>query len=157
MSAAKEDTLVFQVDLWSAEGELPQDIMEVMTRSKEIQYSSRTRAMTSRFKHAQNMRHTFAALYQKLPEELKKSPEARLLYKDSDIHVYNIVHLIYRARHHEGFSKDYEFSRSSMEDHWKAGYHDTVRSLRHKNILKRPDCAEGIKIFDIAKEETGGL
>lgn len=152
MSGAKDDTLIFQVDLWSAEGELPKDIMEVMTRSKEIQYSSRTRAMTSRFKYAQNMRHAFSTLYEKLPEALKNTPEAQMLYKNSDTQVYNLVHLIYRARHHEGFSKDYEFSRSSMEDHWKAGYHDTVRSLRHKNILKRPDCAEGVKTYDVAEE-----
>lgn len=152
MNEAKDDTLVFQVDLWSAEGELPKDIMEVMTRAKEIQYSSRTRAMTTQFKQAQKIRHAMSALYKKLPESLKNTPEAKALYKASDINVYNIVHLIYRARHHEGYSKDYEFSRSSMEDHWKAGYNDTVRSLRHKSILKRPDCSEGIKIYDVSEE-----
>lgn len=152
MNEANEDTLVFQVDLWSALGELPKDILEVMTRGKEIQYSSRTRAMTTRFKRAHKMRHAFATLYKQLPESLKNTPEAQMLSEASDIHVYNIVHLIYRARHYEGFSKDYEFSRSSMEDHWKAGYHDTVRSLRHKTILKRPTCAEGIKTFDVAEE-----
>jgi NTE family protein len=35
--------------------------------------------------------------------------------------VYNIVHLIYRSRHYEGHSKDYEFSPLTMEDHWRAG------------------------------------
>lgn len=152
MNDAREDTLVFQVDLWSAQGELPRDIMEVMTRGKEIQYSSRTRATTTRFMRTHKLRHAFATLYEKLPENLKNTEEAQMLYKASDVHVYNIVHLIYRARHHEGFSKDYEFSRSSMEDHWKAGYTDTVRSLRHKTILRRPDCAEGIKTFDVAEE-----
>lgn len=45
--------------------------------------------------------------------------------------VYNIVHLIYRARNYEGPSKDYEFSQLSMQDHWRAGYHDALRTLRH--------------------------
>jgi len=37
-----------------------------------------------------------------------------------------MVHLIYRAKNYEGNSKDYEFSRASMETHWRAGYHDIV-------------------------------
>ena len=32
----REDTLAFQVDLWSARGELPRDMIEVDTRQKEI-------------------------------------------------------------------------------------------------------------------------
>ena len=52
--------------------------------------------------------------------------------------VYNIVQLIYRAQNYEGHSKDYEFSRLSMQDHWRAGYHDAVRTLRHPEVLARP-------------------
>jgi NTE family protein len=151
MDEAMQDTLVFQVDLWSAKGGFPRDMFEVMTREKEIRYSSRTRAMTTSFKHAQKMRHAFAALYDKLPANLKRTEEARMLLSDSDINVYNIVHLIYRARHYEGYSKDFEFSRLSMEEHWKAGYHDTVRSLRHKEVLKLPECPEGIETYDMLK------
>jgi hypothetical protein len=29
----------------------------------------------------------------------------------------------------EGHSKDYDFSRTSMEEHWRAGYYDAVRTL----------------------------
>ncbi|TJW26694.1 MAG: patatin-like phospholipase family protein, partial [Mesorhizobium sp.] len=43
-STPRQDTLAFQVDLWSAQGEIPRNIAEVTTRQKEIQYSSRTRA-----------------------------------------------------------------------------------------------------------------
>jgi Patatin phospholipase len=35
------------------------------------------------------------------------------------------VQLIYRAKNYEGHSKDYEFSRGGMEEHWGAGYHAT--------------------------------
>jgi NTE family protein len=152
MDEAAKDTLIFQVDLWSARGTFPKDMLGVMERQKEIQYSSRTRAVTDKFKRTQELRHNFAALYEKMPEELKKTPEAQKLFAASDLNVYNIVHLIYRSHHYEGFSKDYEFSRMTMEEHWNAGYHDTVRSLRHKEILKRPTCAEGINTYDVAEE-----
>ena len=32
---------------------------------------------------------------------------------------------------YETFSKDYEFSRTSMREHWEAGYSDTVETLAH--------------------------
>ena len=45
----RQDTLAFQVDLWSAQGRLPLNMAEVTTRQKEILYSSRTRDNTTRF------------------------------------------------------------------------------------------------------------
>ena len=50
------DTLVFQVDLWSARGTMPRDLSEVGVRMKEIQYSSRTRAATDEFRRMQKLR-----------------------------------------------------------------------------------------------------
>src|SRR6202045_51030 len=72
----RRDTVAFQVDLWSAHGEFPRNMLEVMTREKEIRYSSRTRAGTDLFKHLQRLRCAAASLLEKLPDELKNSPEA---------------------------------------------------------------------------------
>lgn len=146
----RQDTLAFQVDLWSARGEFPGDLAEVATRQKEIQYSSRTRATTDQFKRLQRMRCALATLLEKLPDDLKASEEAKMLRSAADHKVYNIVHLIYRSRHYEGHSKDYEFSRLTMEDHWRAGYHDAVRTLRHQEVLERPSHLEGVFTFDLA-------
>jgi NTE family protein len=150
-SRPRRDTLAFQVDLWSARGEFPRHMLEVMTREKEIRYSSRTRAGTDQFKHVQRLQHAVAELLENLPEELKNSPEAQLLSTVAHRKVYNIVHLIYRARNYEGHSKDYEFSRASMEEHWRAGYHDARRTLRHPEILERPN-GEGVLTFDLAQD-----
>jgi NTE family protein len=130
------DTLTFQVDLWSARGELPRTLAEVSTRQKEIQYSSRTRAGTDNIRHVQRLRRAMADLLDKLPEDLRNGPEAQLLRSVGDQKVYNIVHLIYRARNYEGHSKDYDFSRASMQEHWRAAYYDTIRTLRHPEVLE---------------------
>ncbi|MDB5435379.1 MAG: hypothetical protein JWR47_1636 [Phenylobacterium sp.] len=151
-SLPRQDTLAFQVDLWSARGTFPGNLAEVETRRKEIQYSSRTRANTDQFKYAQRVRNTVASLLAQLPEELKASPEAQLLSGIADRKAYTIAHLIYRASGHEGHSKDYEFSRSSMETHWRAGYHDTVRTLRHPHLLERPANHEGVVVFDLERD-----
>ena len=151
-SEPRMDTLAFQVDLWSARGDFPRDLSEVAMRQKEIQYSSRTRANTDSFKRQQKLRCSLARLLEQLPDELKKSEEARHLETMADHKVFNIVHLIYRTKHYEGQSKDYEFSRLSMEEHWQAGYLDAVRTLRHPEVLQRPDNREGVFTFDLAQD-----
>jgi NTE family protein len=151
-SEPRRDTLAFQVDLWSARGDFPRNMLEVMTREKEIRYSSRTRAGTDQFNHVQRLRRAVADLLEKLPEDLRNSPEAKLLGTAADRKVYNIIHLIYRAKNYEGHSKDYEFSRLSMEEHWRAGYHDARRTLRHPEVLKRPTNHAGVLTFDLAAD-----
>jgi NTE family protein len=146
------DTLAFQVDLWNARGEPPRTIAEVATRQKEIQYSSRTRAGTDSFKYIQRLRRAMSDLFQKLPEDLQNSPEAQMLRPVGNHRVYNIVHLIYRAKNYEGQSKDYDFSRASMHEHWRAGYHDAIRTLRHPEVLERPTSHEGVFTFDLSHD-----
>lgn len=149
---APQDMLAFQVDLWSAKGQLPSNLPEVVTRQKEIQYSSRTRASTDQFKRVQRLRRALTALLGRLPEDLQEHEDVKLLSTAVSHNVYNIVHLIYRARTHEGHSKDYEFSRLSMQDHWRAGYHDALRTLRHPEVLTRPASADGVFTFDLEND-----
>ena len=149
-AGAGKDMLIFQVDLWCARGEFPRNMAEVLTRNKEIQYSSRTRANTDWFKRGKKLRCTLASLLENLPEELKKTPEAQYLKSRADHSVANVIHLIYRAQTYEGFSKDFEFSRLTMDEHWSAGYNEAVRTLRHPEVLERPDSADGVYTFDLA-------
>jgi NTE family protein len=98
------------------------------------------------------VRCALSSLLEKLPPELQDDTDVELLRKAADRHVYNLVQLIYRSRKYEGDSKDYEFSRRSMEEHWRAGYHDTVRTLRHPEVLERPTTLEGMSTFDVARD-----
>jgi len=148
----REDTLAFQVDLWSARGELPRDMIEVDTRQKDIRYSSRTRAGTDQFRRMQALRRAAAKLLDEMPEELRQSAEAELLAQEADHKVYNVIHLIYHARKYEGASKDYEFSRRTMEEHWQTGYSDMERTLRHPEVLQRPQSPDGVFTFDLKQQ-----
>ena len=155
-SEPQRDTLAFQVDLWSASGKFPRNLPEVTTRQKEIQYSSRTRVNSDRFKQMQMLRAAVASLLEKLPAELRSMPEVELLRPASEHKVYNLVELVYRAQQYEGDSKDYEFSLMSMEDHWRAGYYDTVRTLQHREVFERPSSADGVFILDLAQDGHDG-
>ena len=61
--------------------------------------------------------------------------------------VYNIVHLIYHARHYEGHSKDYEFSRSAWRNIGAPAITTPLRTLRQPEVFQRPDQASRRRLF----------
>ena len=148
-----QDTLAFQVDLWSARGEFPRDLAGQDLRLKDIRFSSRTRAATDQFRRAQGLRRALGHLIERIPkgELAGLAPEVKALIAEADHKVYNIVHLIYRAKSYESSSKDYEFSRATMEEHWAAGYEDALLTLRHPEVLQRPRTHDGVATFDFAE------
>ncbi len=150
--APRQDTLCFQIDLWSASGRLPGNLIEADERQKDIRFSSRTRAAINQFKSVQLMRRATHYLLERLPEELRQLPQANLLANEADEKVYNIINLIYHTKNYEGVSQDYEFSRRTMEEHWQSGYNDAVRTLRHPEVLRRPENHEGVFTFDLARD-----
>jgi len=125
----------------------------VATRQREIQYSSRTRAFTDYLKHVNKLRNMLATLLEELPEEMKQKEEVKFLSSVVERHAVNIVQLIYRPKGYEGDSKDYEFSRRSMEEHWQAGYYDAVRALRRPEIFEPATGRyERFLTFDFSRE-----
>lgn len=151
-SQPRHDTLAFQVDLWSARGEFPRDLNEASVRLKDIQYSSRTRASTDKFRRNQALRAAAAKVLPSLPAAVRRTAEARMLEEAACRKVYNIVHLIYRARRFEGATKDTEFSRRTMEEHWASGYEDALLTLSHPEVLRRPRNLEGVRTFDLGHD-----
>ncbi|MGE5667755.1 MAG: hypothetical protein ACM338_06130, partial [Betaproteobacteria bacterium] len=65
------NALVFQIDLFSARGAVPHSIDEVLERSKDIQYSSKTRFNTSRAKDDEELRGAMRRPIEKLPAHLR--------------------------------------------------------------------------------------
>jgi len=146
--------LVFQVDLFSARGMMPRNLLEVYERHKDILYSSRTRLNTDAARAAQDLRHAIGRLLGKLPAKLRDDEDVRFIAgtcaSDS---VMSVVQLIYREKNYETQSKDYEFSRVSMEEHWQAGVNDTRRTLRHEDLwLRPPEERAGVRTFDITRD-----
>jgi NTE family protein len=119
---------------------------------KEVHYSSRTRAATDEFRERQKLRAAFQKLLGQLPSDLAATPEARLLADASDPAVYNIVQLIYHSPTYEGESKDYEFSRQTMEDHWRTGYDNARHTLAQPEVLTLPADPSGVAVYDFIHE-----
>ena len=146
------DTLVLQVDLWSARGALPKTLADVAVRMKEVQFSSRTRAATDAFMRQQKLKAAFDELRRHLPDDLAMSEEAKLLAAAADPAVFNIVQLVYRSQSYEGQSKDYEFSRRTMEEHWAAGMRDAALTFEHREVLELPTEPFGVNVYDFSEK-----
>ncbi len=147
----REDMCIFQVDLFSARGQIPQTLLEVAQREKDIRFSSRTRLNTDTFRELQTLRRAARRLYEKLPDELKSDPDAQLLEGNGCDAAVTIVQLIHRKAAYETQSKDYEFSRFSVREHWEAGRNDVRRTLSHRAWKNRSKPTEGVSIFDLTK------
>src|SRR5499426_1538321 len=73
------DLIIFQVDLFSARGDLPQTLLEAAEREKDIRYSSRTRMNTDMNRKIHNARMAVRDLIGKLPDNLKNDPTVQFL------------------------------------------------------------------------------
>ena len=78
---------------------------------------------------------------------------ALVLQECSKSAVVNIVHLIYQHKNYEGHARDYEFSGTSMREHWDSGYEDTLRTLRHPEWLERSAISRGVTVHDLHRED----
>jgi NTE family protein len=153
LSGEPRDTLTFQIDLWSAKGRVPYDLMELSSRQKDIQYSSRTRAITDHATRMQKMRQAIQRLLEELPEAAKDDPEIRAITEMARHRSYNIIHLIYQSKIHEGHSRDYEFGLNAMRAHWESGLDDIRRTLANPRRLDLPAPELGIVTHDIHRRD----
>ncbi len=148
----EQDLLLFQVDLFGAQGPMPRTLSEVAEREKDIRYSSRTRLNTDNFRKLQALRQAAGRLLVKLPAELLDDADATQVRSLlTGARAVTIVHLIHRRKNYETQSKDYEFSRLSVEEHWDAGRYDVQRSLRARAWTGRERRQGGVQVFDLTR------
>jgi NTE family protein len=151
------DLLIFQVDLFSARGDLPVSLLEAAEREKDIRFSSRTRMNTDKNREVHNARKALRELMGKLPDYLRNDPSVEILCKAAKENTVTVVHLIYRSKNYESSSKDYDFSHVGMVEHWGAGERDVHLSMRHKEWLERPQNGETMMTYDLTGDDTETL
>ncbi|QOZ25390.1 patatin-like phospholipase family protein [Bradyrhizobium sp. CCBAU 51753] len=146
------NSLVFQVDLFSARGALPRDIQDVMARHKDIMYSSRTRYNTDVYRKTYALRTALHNALGKIPDDQLSEDERQLKKSNSKLPGITLLQLIYQQKAYEGDAKDHEFSGTSMREHWVSGHEDTKRSLKRRDWIKMPENGMGIVIHDVHRE-----
>ncbi|MES2353586.1 MAG: FAD-dependent oxidoreductase [Pseudomonadota bacterium] len=123
---------VFVVDLFSSKSALPNNLMEVMERRDEIVYAERIRRDTG----TQSVVRDFQKLVDDIlgfvepqtASQLKQRP--RYIQLMGDVAPMEVTRIIREEEEGESPSRDYDFSRTSIEKHKRAGYAMAKKALR---------------------------
>ncbi len=145
----RRSRLTFQVDVFHARGAVPATLSDAAEREKDIRYSSRTRAATDTVRQLHDVRHNINALWEQLPETLRATPAARWLYDFGCVTTMDIAQLIYRPDETQGHTKDYDFSRGTMEERWAQGRADAEATLAAAPWLAPMPRELGARTFDV--------
>jgi NTE family protein len=146
------DSLIFQIDLWSAIGDLPKDLLQVAVRQKDIQYSSRTRMITAYMHQQNNFRHLLHQLMALVPESGRGSASYRRAEQLANTARRNVIHLIYRDKPYESYHKDYQFGMLTMREHWDSGLSDIRATLENRDWLQKPEAEQPFITHDVHRE-----
>jgi NTE family protein len=141
--------LMVQVDLFKPQGEMPANIDQVLERHKDIQYASKQRFTTERTRELAELRSALSRLLEKLPPKLKNDADARRLAVVCDDRHWTLVRLINQRLPHSSQTKDYEFSRATVHDHWAAGLEDIHCASTEHDWLNPAMCVPGLRVHDL--------
>ena len=145
----RRDTLAFQIDLWSARGDVPTTVIDAQERVKDIQFSSRTRTITNTQAQEQHQRRLLRELLELIPPEQRDNAACRAAMQQATARCVSVIQLIYQDKEWDGLSKDYEFGSVTMNDHWKSGLADINATLEHPHWLERPEGDDPFVTHDI--------
>ncbi len=148
----RNDMCVFQIDLFSAKGPLPETLFDISQREKDIRFSSRTRLNTDIFREMQTVRRAIHRLHARLPDDVRDSLDWKILEANKCDAAITIVHLIHRRAAYSTQSNDYEFSRYTVDEHWRDGLADVQRTFKHPAWINRQRPIAGVSVLDLTKE-----
>ena len=138
---------IIQVDTFNAQGELPRNLGQVLQRAKDIQYASRSRFNIERIREFSELAAAGRGLVERLPPELKSDPAAQKLAAAFDERSWLIIRLINTRPSRSSFVKDFEFSRTTIEEAWKAGVEDVRRSISGWDKVRPEEVGPEVKVY----------
>lgn len=152
--------LIFQVDLWDAKGQLPSNMLDLDERSKDIQYSSKTRMLTDMMQQKLEYNQMIKQMLEMMEgtDCAKNAKHKKTLEKAramTDVGVKNVIQLIYRKRAFERAYKDYEFSANTMLEHWQSGLQDIQSTFYYTKWFDLPSEEHPFVTHDIHRKRKG--
>jgi NTE family protein len=115
--------------VWQPSGPEPQSIMQVLSRQKDVQYSSRAASHIAKQKQIHHFRHVIRELTRRLPASQQADPAVRELAAWGCTTTMHVVRLLAPRLENEDQTKDMDFTASRVRARWQAGCDDTRAML----------------------------
>jgi NTE family protein len=141
--------LLVQVNLFPSKGEKPNDMIQVMERIKDIQYSSKQRFSTERLREIGELRAAIGRLLTKLPPHLQDDPDVMRIRPHHDDREWTIAFLTDTYRSNAGQWKDAEFSRATVNERWAGGVAAIRRSLANRKWTFPSEEIPGVRLYNL--------
>ena len=142
--------LVFQVDLWDANGEVPLDIPSANLRAMEIHSASRLNITLEQYKKTQKFRHALARFLDQLPERLPRRsrgaiPRRRGARESCDCRATEIP----GNRIRDGGQDFRILARRRWKSIGRRAMTTPGVALREPGVFELPHVSEAARIFDV--------
>ena len=121
---------------------------DVMTRQKDIQYSSRVATDITHQMEAHRLRHVINELLGYIPENVRNSEAVRDLAGCACPTLMHVVRLLAPRIKNEDATKDVDFSASGIRQRWDAGYDTTRRVIEQKPWQDECDQLDGVILHE---------
>lgn len=144
----RRDSVIFAAQLWQQEDAVPHSIRRVVSRLKDIQYSSRAESHTARQQQIHHLRHIVRELGRQLPESARAKPEVRELLDWGCGSVMHVLPLRAPALEGEDHTKDIDFTPAGIAARWRAG-----KEFARQKILAAPWSAEFDPVMGVVVHE----
>ena len=152
----RRDGLIFAVDLWQPHGDLPETLWQVMSRHKDIQYSSRGLSHVARQQQLHRLRHVVRELTARLPKDLIKDPMVAELASYGCGSTMHLVRLLAPRLYREDHTKDIDFSAEGVSTRWQAGYDYVRRVIEQQPWDCEVDALSGVLIHEMKDDAKAG-
>jgi NTE family protein len=140
--------VTFAVHMWAPNGPEPDSIWSVLSRQKDLQYSSRAFTHIARQKQIHKLRRIISELAARLPADLRAANEVSALAAYGCATQMHVIRLLAPPLAGEDHAKDIDFSPGGIRSRWEAGYADTARVLEQRPWTTCIDPTEGIILHE---------
>ncbi len=136
-----------QINLFPNRNEAPHDMMEVMERIKDIQFSSKLRFSTAQLKQLGELRASIGRLLAKMPAQLKDNPDVRRIGSYYDNRRWTIAFMTDTYQSKAGQWKDADFSRATINERWAGGVEAVRSSLANRDWVTPEEHVPGVRVY----------
>jgi NTE family protein len=152
----RRNSVVFAVQIWPARGAEPKSVMDVLSRQKDIWLASRTESHIARQAQIHKLRHVVRELFRMLPEDQRRTLQARKLASYGCATVMHLVAINAAPADGEDYHRDIDFSQAAIRTRWEAGYADTRRSIARRPWEQPVDPTVGVTLHASDAEPQNG-
>ena len=144
----RRSAVIFAVQLWQPEGDMPADFAAALARTREIRFASRAERSLAHQAELHHLRHVVRELERHMPEQLRATPEVKALAAWGCATTMHVLRLVAPRLPGESGARDVDFSARMLRARREAGRTAALRMIARAPWTQPVDPAIGVMMHD---------